>query len=87
MKVRMATPEDVRSIAEIHVAAWRAAYRDLMPQAFLDQVSVDKRGTPLHEIRYRMRVKPGRTDRVYDQPAADGILAREIVTSIFEGSG
>jgi len=43
VQVRVATLNDARSIAEIHVAAWRAAYQGLMPQTFLDELSVEKR--------------------------------------------
>ena len=41
--LREATRADARAIAEIHVAAWRAAYRDLMPQSYLAALSVDER--------------------------------------------
>ena len=41
--VRAATLDDVSRIAEIHVAAWRWAYRGQMPQAFLDELSVEQR--------------------------------------------
>lgn len=41
--VRIAKPEDARAIAEIHVAAWRVAYRGLMPDDFLAALSVDER--------------------------------------------
>lgn len=40
MRVRRATPDDAPIIATIEVAAWRAAYRELMPTAFLDGLSV-----------------------------------------------
>jgi ribosomal protein S18 acetylase RimI-like enzyme len=43
MTLRTATPDDARAIAEIHVAAWRAAYRGLMPEDFLARLSVDER--------------------------------------------
>src|SRR5687768_13123740 len=43
MKVRTAAPEDAASIAEIHVAAWQAAYRGLIPDAYLDELTVEKR--------------------------------------------
>ena len=43
MNVRPATPDDVPAIAEIHVAAWRAAYRGHMPDAYLDSLSVEQR--------------------------------------------
>ena len=41
--IRPATPEDARPIAEVHVASWRAAYRGLLPDAYLDRLSVDER--------------------------------------------
>ena len=43
MTVRPAAPADTRSIAEVHVAAWRAAYRGLMPDSYLDELTVEKR--------------------------------------------
>ena len=42
MKLRAATVADARAIAEIHVAAWRTAYRGLMPDDFLAALSVDE---------------------------------------------
>jgi ribosomal protein S18 acetylase RimI-like enzyme len=35
MRCRDATPEDAAGIGRVHVAAWRAAYGDAMPAAFL----------------------------------------------------
>ena len=43
MRIRPALPEDAKSIAEVHVAAWQAAYRGLMPDAYLDELTVEKR--------------------------------------------
>jgi GNAT superfamily N-acetyltransferase len=43
--VRRATPADARAIAEIAVAGWQAAYRGLMPDEFLDSLSVAARET------------------------------------------
>lgn len=43
ISVRSATPDDARMIAKIHVEAWRAAYRGIVPDEFLDSLSVDKR--------------------------------------------
>jgi ribosomal protein S18 acetylase RimI-like enzyme len=37
--VRRATPADAQSVAAVEVASWRAAYRGLMPDAFLDGLS------------------------------------------------
>jgi GNAT superfamily N-acetyltransferase len=39
--IRAATLDDARAIAEVHVAAWRAGYRGLMPDAYLAELSVD----------------------------------------------
>jgi ribosomal protein S18 acetylase RimI-like enzyme len=43
LTLREATRADARAIAEIHVAAWRAAYFDLMPQSYLASLSIDER--------------------------------------------
>ena len=37
--VRRATPEDGAALAAVEVRSWRAAYRGLMPDAFLDGIS------------------------------------------------
>jgi hypothetical protein len=41
--IREATLEDARTIAEVHVKSWRAAYKQLLPQEFLQSLSVDRR--------------------------------------------
>lgn len=41
--VRPATTRDAKAIAEIHVATWHAAYKDLMPEEFLQKATVEKR--------------------------------------------
>ena len=38
MQVRVATAEDAEAIGLVRVAAWRAAYRGFMPDAFLDSL-------------------------------------------------
>ncbi len=43
MQPRRATPEDAGAIAACHVASWQAAYRGLMPDAYLDALSVEDR--------------------------------------------
>jgi RimJ/RimL family protein N-acetyltransferase len=43
MTVRTATLSDAPKLAEIHVAAWRAAYADDMPAEFLAGLSVEER--------------------------------------------
>lgn len=41
--LRGATAEDARAIAEVHVDAWRWAYRGQLPDAVLDSLSVEAR--------------------------------------------
>lgn len=40
MTIRLARPDDAQAIAEVHVAAWRAAYADVMPRAYLEGLTV-----------------------------------------------
>jgi ribosomal protein S18 acetylase RimI-like enzyme len=49
LTLRAAKREDARAIAEIHVAAWRAAYRGLMPDDYLAALSVDERAKMWHD--------------------------------------
>jgi len=44
LKVRDAKAADVPAIAELHVAAWRAAYRGHMPDEYLASLRVEERG-------------------------------------------
>ncbi len=39
MRIRRARRDDARAIARVHVASWRAAYRGLLPQSYLDRMS------------------------------------------------
>jgi ribosomal protein S18 acetylase RimI-like enzyme len=41
--VREAGPGDAGSVAGIHVRAWQAAYRGLMPDAWIDEMTVERR--------------------------------------------
>jgi GNAT superfamily N-acetyltransferase len=41
--VRAARPADARPVAEVHVASWRHAYRGLLPDEYLERLSVDDR--------------------------------------------
>lgn len=43
MMVRPARQEDAKQIAEIHVASWQAAYNGLLPEDFLNSLSVESR--------------------------------------------
>jgi ribosomal protein S18 acetylase RimI-like enzyme len=42
MTIRWATPEDARSLAEVHVASWQSAYRDILPNSVRKGFTVDK---------------------------------------------
>jgi GNAT superfamily N-acetyltransferase len=41
--IRVAAPADAHGIAAVHVASWRTTYRGIVPQAYLDGLSVDAR--------------------------------------------
>jgi ribosomal protein S18 acetylase RimI-like enzyme len=43
--VRIATPDDARAIAEIHVASWQEGYRGQLPDSYLKSLSADARET------------------------------------------
>ena len=43
MKLRTADVNDARAIAEVHVLAWQHTYRGLLPQDFLDGLSIERR--------------------------------------------
>jgi GNAT superfamily N-acetyltransferase len=47
--VRDGTIDDVNQIAEIHVRTWQDAYRDILPQNFLDSLSIERRATQWKE--------------------------------------
>ncbi len=48
--IRDATIEDAEALGRVHVAAWRAAYRGMMPDAFLDSLDAKARATRWREI-------------------------------------
>ncbi len=41
--IRAASPADVPGIAQVHVDSWRETYTSILPQAFLDSLSVASR--------------------------------------------
>ncbi|MEU9699454.1 GNAT family N-acetyltransferase [Streptomyces sp. NPDC047981] len=43
MSIRAALPEDAAAIARVHVRSWQAAYRGLLPRAYLDALDVEER--------------------------------------------
>ena len=51
MCIRPAKPSDARGIAEVHIAAWRSAYRDLLPDSVLARLSIEEA-----EVRWQERL-------------------------------
>jgi ribosomal protein S18 acetylase RimI-like enzyme len=43
LQVRAAVPEDARRFAEIHVAAWKVAYKGLIEQETIDALSIEEK--------------------------------------------
>lgn len=43
MHIRAAQPDDIAGIARVHVDAWRAAYREILPASFLEALSYEAR--------------------------------------------
>jgi ribosomal protein S18 acetylase RimI-like enzyme len=43
MVIRPASRQDCRGIAAVHVSSWQDAYRGIVPQSFLDRLTVEKR--------------------------------------------
>jgi ribosomal protein S18 acetylase RimI-like enzyme len=43
MNIRPAIATDARSVATVHVHTWQSAYRGIVPDAYLDSLSIDAR--------------------------------------------
>ena len=43
MRIRLAVPEDALAVARVHVLTWQAAYRGLLPDAYLDSLRPEDR--------------------------------------------
>lgn len=50
MRVRVATEVDFPALARVHVASWQAGYRGIMPDQFLDGLSVARFETTWREM-------------------------------------
>jgi ribosomal protein S18 acetylase RimI-like enzyme len=48
MLIRRATPNDAAAIASIEVNSWQAAYRGLMPEAYLSRLSIAEKTIEWH---------------------------------------
>ncbi len=63
--IRIATESDVVGLVDTHVAAWQVAYRGIMPDSVLDNISLEKR----HENWIRALQDTNRCNYVYDENA------------------
>ena len=43
MELRLATPADALAVAQVHVRAWQAGYRGLLPDGYLDGLRAEER--------------------------------------------
>ncbi len=43
LSIRQATAKDAPALAALHVAVWQSAYRGIMPDSYLDALSVEQR--------------------------------------------
>ena len=50
VEFRSAEPGDAAAIAEVHVLAWQVTYRGMIPDAYLDALSVPKRTDSWREL-------------------------------------
>lgn len=50
MTIRPAEKKDIPQIAKVHVETWRCAYRGQMPDALLDNVSIEQRAKRWEKI-------------------------------------
>ena len=72
MLIRTATPADAHGIAVVHVRAWQQAYRGLLPQAVLDDLSVVAR-----EEVWRQTLTPRHDGSEPGGPQSQAIVASD----------
>jgi GNAT superfamily N-acetyltransferase len=70
MRIRAATPDDAGQIAAVDVASWQAAYRGLMPDAYLDALSVEERAADWRRRLLGRDTERGRSTFVADDGGA-----------------
>ncbi|GAB3247040.1 GNAT family N-acetyltransferase [Arthrobacter pigmenti] len=66
--------EDARQIAEVHIAAWRAAYRGVMSDEFLDGLDVERR-----ESGWRRQIEAPRNGTGYLVAETRGRIAGFVI--------
>jgi GNAT superfamily N-acetyltransferase len=72
MKLRRAGPDDVPLIARVHFESWRAAYRGVVPDSYLDSFTVEKREAA---FKRHLAEREGEYYLVEDQGHAIGLLS------------
>jgi GNAT superfamily N-acetyltransferase len=77
VRVRLAAVADARTLAEINVLTWRAAYREIVPAAYLDSLDIER----MHE-RWIARIE-GPADRVNLLAEVDGRVAAYAVVGSY----
>jgi len=60
--IRLARPEDARGVAEVRVTAWQVAYRGLLPEDLLNDLSVEG-----NEALWRDRLQDGSMHCLVDE--------------------
>jgi len=50
IKLRLAAQDDAPELARVHVAAWHEAYREVVPDAYLQQFTVESRAERLRKF-------------------------------------
>jgi len=68
--IRRATPDDAEAIARVRIDGWRRSYKGLVPQAYLDAMSVEA-SMPLWQ---RVLAAPADIVSVYVAEGADGVV-------------
>jgi GNAT superfamily N-acetyltransferase len=57
MQLRPAEPDDALAVARVHVRSWQAAYRNLLPDDYLDQLRAEDRADK-YDFASTDRLKP-----------------------------
>jgi hypothetical protein len=65
VNIRRAIATDAATIAGIHVRAWQWAYRGLIPDAFLDSLSVEARETSWRRQLERTATRVARDPKIH----------------------
>jgi GNAT superfamily N-acetyltransferase len=84
--IREATTEDSRAMAEIHVRAWRGAYRGIVAGQLLDDLSVDLREKSWRSV-VAGEISPGFTLVAEDDDGSIAAFCSLALPSRDEGAG